>query len=76
MRHHRWPLVTLHPTTTQVGEGASPLAVGTPVALFVEEEADVGQALRWQCPTTDVYDEGQPQVAILPWQVRGGNVEG
>ena len=43
--------------------------MGTPVALFVEEEADIARALSWRCPTTDVYDEGQPPVAILPWQV-------
>ena len=55
----------------QVGEGETSLAVGTPVALFVEEEADVSQALTWRCPTTNVYDDRQQAVAVLPWQVWG-----
>ncbi len=56
---------------SQVEEGAAPITVGTPVATFVESEESL-QQLREAgppaCPTTDVYDEAQPSVPVLPWQ--------
>lgn len=48
---------------------ASPTAqVGTPVGLLVEEQLDAAPLAHYVCPTTDVYDEKQPQVSLLPWQ--------
>ncbi len=42
--------------------------VGTPVALVCESEEQMTAASAFKCPTTDVYDEQQPQVHVLAWQ--------
>lgn len=40
-----------------------------PIGVVVESEEDVGAvAQAYQPPTTDVYDEAQPEVKVLTWQ--------
>jgi len=54
-----------------VEQGPASIAVGTPLATFVEREESV-QALKaaggYQCPTTNVYDDTQSNVPVLTWQ--------
>ena len=49
-------------------EGQTSIPVGTPLAVFVEHEDQVEEGKGWSCPTTNVYDEKQPSVAMLTWQ--------
>ncbi|GAX84838.1 hypothetical protein CEUSTIGMA_g12259.t1 [Chlamydomonas eustigma] len=62
-----------------VDAGPSLVPVGRPVAVLVESQEDLLKwqehlakrptpGLKWQCPTTNVYDDTQPPVAVLPWQ--------
>ena len=53
--------------------------VGTPVGVLCEDEDQVGAIQQhYSCPTSNVYDEQQPQVATLPWQsfLKGGGESG
>jgi len=54
-----------------VPEGTDNLPAGRPVAVFAETEAAAAAAAADgapRVPTTDVYDDAQPRVAVLPWQ--------
>lgn len=55
-----------------VESGQDVIAVGTPIGLLVEsKEALEGAAALpsdWRPHTTNVYDETQPKVNVLPWQ--------
>mmetsp|Transcript_23742 Transcript_23742/g.52089 ORF Transcript_23742/g.52089 Transcript_23742/m.52089 type:complete len:222 (+) Transcript_23742:63-728(+) len=55
-----------------VPEGGSLVAVGAPVGLMVTSEEALAllrkAGANYACPTTDVYDDSQPQVQVLPWQ--------
>jgi hypothetical protein len=54
-----------------VPEGPAAIPVGAPVATFAETAEAAAAAAAPGAPvppTSDVYDESQPSVNVLPWQ--------
>jgi pyruvate/2-oxoglutarate dehydrogenase complex dihydrolipoamide acyltransferase (E2) component len=55
-----------------VESGQEVLPVGAPIALLVESQESLKEVAAlpssWKPPTTNVYDDTQPRVNVLPWQ--------